>query len=57
MRAAVEVANGIVDDNHTHHISGVPEYRLLTEDFFLETFERVNDALIEGLHEIKRLGH
>ena len=53
VRAAVEVANGIVDDNHTHHIQGVPDYRLLTEDFFLETFERVNDALIAGLHGFK----
>ena len=47
--AACAVARGIVEDNERRHIEGVPEYRLLDEAWFLDTFERVNALLLEGL--------
>ena len=49
VRAACAVACGIVEDNERRHIDGVPEYRLLDEAWFLDTFERVNALLLEGL--------
>ena len=53
VRAAVDVANGIVEDNRIHHISGVPDYRMLDAEFFAATFHRVNDAIVEGLLALK----
>lgn len=50
---AVRVADGIVDSNREKHIEGTPEYRLLTEEFFSATFERVHETLVRGLEDIR----
>lgn len=49
VRKAVRVANAIVDGNGARPLEVDPVYDMLTQDFFLETFERVNDRLLSGL--------
>jgi hypothetical protein len=54
VRAAAAVANGIVDGNAAHRITYEPDYELLDEGFFLETFERVNARLLSRLRAYGR---
>lgn len=54
VREAVRVANGIVDANGARRGTLEPEYELLTEDFFLETFETVNERLLARLRAYGR---
>lgn len=49
---AVEAANAVVERNRREHIDGVPEYRLLSQQFFLDTFERVHEELLSGLERL-----
>lgn len=44
-RAAVEVANNIVDNNMANHIADTPNYSLFTAEFFSEIYERVNTTI------------
>ncbi|MCH3967780.1 MAG: hypothetical protein PHR15_03925 [Atopobiaceae bacterium] len=51
---SVAVADAIVDENAVHprgEGADEPEYSLLTEDFFFETFERANRALLLRLRD------
>lgn len=50
VRAAVDVANEIVDFNQSHHIDYEPDYEMLSSDFFQSTFEHVDECLRWGLH-------
>lgn len=54
VRKAVVVADRIVDENVVHEFEIDPEYSLLSQDFFLETFERVNDRLLSRLRAYGR---
>lgn len=45
VRAAVRAADSIVRRNALDHVDGVPEYSLLTRDFFASTFAEVNRIL------------
>ena len=49
VRAAADVASSIVDKNQENHIEGVPEYQLLTSDFFADAKEEANRGMVEGL--------
>ena len=49
VRAAADVASSIVDKNQENHIEGVPEYQLLTSDFFADAKEEANRVMVEGL--------
>lgn len=49
VKAAVDVANSIVDTNVEKHISEVPEYSLFTNDFFTNLYAHVNEVLAERL--------
>lgn len=49
VRAAAEVACGIVDENRAHHVDGTPRYRLLTADFFGAAFEEAHATVVRGL--------
>ncbi|MCH3942330.1 MAG: hypothetical protein LKE37_01205, partial [Atopobiaceae bacterium] len=57
VRAACEVADRIVRDNGTRELEPDPEYSLLTQDFFLETFERVNERMLLRLRAYGRRRH
>ena len=50
---AVRAANAIVERNASEHIEGVPEYSLLGQQFFLDTFERVHEELVLGLERAR----
>lgn len=43
--AAVGVANNIVRNNQTNHISQTPDYSLFTKEFFAGIYERTNDLI------------
>lgn len=47
--AATEVENAIVRHNREAHVTGTPEYAMLTPRFFSETADEVNRFLLEGL--------
>lgn len=49
VRAAVEVAEGIVADTRTHHIEGIPTYSLLTPGFFDEVGAEVERTMASSL--------
>lgn len=49
VRASVEVARGIVEDNRREFISGEPSYALLTAEFFEAAREEAHAAVLEGL--------
>ncbi|MFZ2757085.1 MAG: hypothetical protein WAY93_09480 [Atopobiaceae bacterium] len=57
VRAACEVADRIVRDNGARELEPDPEYSLLTQDFFLETFERVNERMLLRLRAYGRRRH
>lgn len=46
-----DVVEGIVRSNQEHHIDGVPDYSLFTEEFFHEVFEHAHECLIQRLSE------
>lgn len=48
-RGAVESACRIVEKNRAEHLSGVPEYQLLTAEFFDVAREEANATIVEGL--------
>ncbi|QOY60992.1 hypothetical protein [Thermophilibacter immobilis] len=49
VRAAVEVADRIVDDNRVHQVTGDLTYRLLTAEFFESAREETNATIRDGL--------
>ena len=49
VEASVVAAAGIVSKNQERCVEGVPEYSLLTADFFQSTFDEVHQALLEAL--------
>ncbi|MCI1666361.1 MAG: hypothetical protein LKI25_08405 [Atopobiaceae bacterium] len=49
--AAIEAADAIIDANGVREQDGDPDYVLLTQDFFFETFESVNEMLSSRLRE------
>lgn len=49
VRAAVEVADRIVDDNRAHQVTGEPAYQLLTAGFFESAREETNATIRDGL--------
>lgn len=51
-RKAVEVASRIVEENTINHIDGVPEYRLLSADFFKAASEEAQELMAAGLHKL-----
>ncbi len=48
-QAAARVAARIVEENTVNHIEGVPDYRLLTADFFEEARSEAHETMVEGL--------
>ena len=56
VRAAADVASSIVDKNQENHIEGVPEYQLLTSDFFADAKEEANRMMVEGLQRFASEG-
>lgn len=50
VRAAVQVAQGIVTDTRIHHIQGMPTYSLLTSHFFEAVFDEVDATITAALH-------
>lgn len=49
VRAAVEVARRIVDDNQARHVRGNPSYQMLDEEFFSAASIEANQIMVEGL--------
>ena len=49
VKSAVTLVNGIVEVNLVDHLDATPDYSLLTEDFFHNVFEHVNECLYERL--------
>lgn len=49
VKAAVEVASHIVDENRAHHLTDTPSYELLTPEFFSTAREEANAAVVAGL--------
>ena len=49
VRAAVDVARGIVERNRAEHVGGEPSYRLLTAEFFAAAREEAHEAIAAGL--------
>lgn len=49
VREAVAVAGRIVDENHAGLICGVPEYDLLTPEFFAKASAEANATIVAGL--------
>lgn len=49
VRAAVDAANGFVDDNQHHFLEVLPPLALLTPEFFAEAFAAADRACSEGL--------
>ncbi|MGI6756009.1 MAG: zinc dependent phospholipase C family protein [Atopobiaceae bacterium] len=56
VRKTVAVARGIVEDTVLHHVSGTPDYSLLTPEFFAHAFDRVNRICAAGLLAHARMG-
>ena len=52
VRAAAEVAARIVDENTENHIEGMPNYRLLSADFFETARQEAHRTMVEGLHKL-----
>ena len=50
-RAAVDVAAGIVEKNHSEHVTGTPNYQLLTAEFFESARQEAHETLVTGLKE------
>ncbi len=49
VRKTVEAQRAIVRANDERHVDGTPAYSLLTEDFFVQTFNEVDDVLHRAL--------
>lgn len=49
VRAAVDVAGRIVDENCATQIHGEPDYALLTSEFFADAREEANATMVSGL--------
>lgn len=49
VRGAVESARRIVEKNQAEHLGGVPDYQLLTAEFFDVAREEANATIVEGL--------
>ena len=49
VRAAVDVAAGIVERNRAEHATGTPGYQLLTADFFEVARQEAHDTIVRGL--------
>ena len=49
VRAAIEIANGYVDENHREHLDALPELKLLTPDFFSSAGEEAHERIVAGL--------
>ena len=49
VRAAVDVARGIVRDTQAHHLSHEPEYSLLSSSFFAKVSDLVDNTITAGL--------
>lgn len=56
VRAAIEVATGIVRQNQAHHVEGTPAYDMLDADLFATTRAEVDATIIEGLEAYARQG-
>lgn len=52
VREAVAVAGHIVDENHAGLIRGVPDYDLLTPEFFAEASAEANERIVAGLRRL-----
>lgn len=49
VRAAVDVARGIVEKNRAEHVSGLPSYQLLSSAFFNTARQEAHEAIVRGL--------
>lgn len=49
VRAAVEVASGIVDENRARHVRGDPAYQLLSAEFFEAARAEAHETIVRGL--------
>ena len=49
VRAAVEMCNFYVDENHREHLAELPELALLTPDFFATAWEEAHERIVAGL--------
>lgn len=49
VRAAAEVARGIVEDTQAHHVDGEPAYSLLSPSFFAKVADEVDNTIARGL--------
>lgn len=49
VRAAADVARGIVEKNRAEHVTGEPEYQLLTAEFFETARKEAHDTIVAGL--------
>ena len=52
VRAAVAVASKIVRQNQETHITGDPEYSLLTKEFFETARQEAHEQMVEGLKRL-----
>ena len=48
-RAAVDVAERIVEKNREEHVTGEPDYQLLTADFFEAARQEAHETVVAGL--------
>ena len=48
-RAAVEAAQEIVEKNQAEHVDGMPEYQLLSADFFEAARQEAHEKIVAGL--------
>jgi hypothetical protein len=55
-RATVAVANDVVRDNRREHVTGTPDYCMLSAEFFSSTFERVCYLMERNLKAYARHG-
>lgn len=56
VRAAVEVARGIVEQNQAHHLAETPAYDMLDARLFADTRAEVDATIIAGLEAYAREG-
>lgn len=54
VRAAADVARGIVEKNRAEHVTGEPEYQLLTAEFFETARKEAHDTIVAGLKTLCR---
>lgn len=54
VRGTIRVQQQIVNRNQREHLTGTPEYSLLTQEFFLHTFAEVDGLLRKALHAYER---